>query len=474
MDAPSYDEQACNYDARAGLGIPVCRAVAGHISGLVGGGRLIERGCGTGEIGQHLVGESYTGFDRSAAMLREFRERCPGADLVVADGTVDWGSVVRGSVEFRLAVTLVTQQPQLDPEMTGRETLDLFVALYRTGAVPIPLLDSDLDKRVASYSGGMKRRLHLMIGSLAEPVLMGLDEPGAGLDEEGSALDLGSGPVRVGGDESARLASPPGLRPRCGAAMRIVAVLCLRSWRRVGRRPVTLTFSLAQPLFWMAFFGFLMQRFPLGDLPSNIRYLTFLVPGICGLTLMQGSSQSGIGLVRASQRGFLQRILATPSRRSDILAGILVAEVGRMHVQSGVIAVLGLALGARLVLAPGALLTALVATIAFAVAFSSLSCIIALRARAPEPMGTFVHLVNMPLLFTSTALVPSKQMPEWLAAISAFNPLTLVVDSLRRARVFGTAPSALNLGILEVLAVILGLVALRELHVMGLTPVESE
>jgi ABC-2 type transport system permease protein len=43
----------------------------------------------------------------------------------------------------------------------------------------------------------------------------------------------------------------------------------------------------------------------------------------------------------------------------------------------------------------------------------------------------------MPLLFTSSALVPAKQMPDWLAAISRVNPLTLAVDVSRDALLFG-------------------------------------
>ena len=48
-------------------------------------------------------------------------------------------------------------------------------------------------------------------------------------------------------------------------------------------------------------------------------------------------------------------------------------------------------------------------------------------------MAVLIHLVNLPLLFTSTALVPARQMPDWLATIAAWNPLSLVVDLLRNA-----------------------------------------
>jgi ABC-2 type transport system permease protein len=65
-------------------------------------------------------------------------------------------------------------------------------------------------------------------------------------------------------------------------------------------------------------------------------------------------------------------------------------------------------------------------------------------------------VVNMPLLFTSTALVPSRQMPEWLAALARWNPLTLAVDGWRGALLFGEAPSWTSQVLpLAVLAVVL-------------------
>ena len=56
-------------------------------------------------------------------------------------------------------------------------------------------------------------------------------------------------------------------------------------------------------------------------------------------------------------------------------------------------------------------------------------------------MGAFVHLVNMPVLFTSTALVPDRQMPDWLSRISSLNPMTITVDAWRGALLFGDTPS---------------------------------
>ena len=214
-----------------------------------------------------------------------------------------------------------------------------------------------------------------------------------------------------------------------------------RTWIKTLRRPVALTFSLAQPLMWMLFFGFLFQRYALDDLPVGIRYLDFLVPGICAMTVLFGASQSGIELIRDMQNRFLDRIISTPASKLMIMAGKISADVSRLIIQAFLVLLLGLALGAKLQFTIWPLLHMVSSLLLFGIAFCSLSCWIALKARSQENMATFVHLINMPMLFTSTALVPAKQMPVWLAEIAHFNPLSLVVNNSRAALLLGnTSP----------------------------------
>jgi len=241
--------------------------------------------------------------------------------------------------------------------------------------------------------------------------------------------------------------------------------ICRRTWLKTLRRPVTLTFSLAQPLVWMAFFGFLFERYPLESLGGGVGYLDFLAPGVCAMTVLFGASQSGIGWIRDLQTGFLPRMLNTPASAGAILGGKILADVLRLLVQATAVLLLALLLGARLDPRWGDLPAALLGLLLFAAAFSSLSCFVALKTRTQEVMATFVHLVNMPLLFTSTALVPGKQMPEWLEGVARFNPLTLAVDAWRGALLGGEALSPLGqLLPLAVLAVGLYLLALGQMR----------
>ena len=248
----------------------------------------------------------------------------------------------------------------------------------------------------------------------------------------------------------------------------IASAVFKRTWIKTLRRPVALTFSLVQPLMWMLFFGFLFHRYALDDLPAGTRYIDFLVPGICAMTVLFGASQSGIELIRDMQTRFLDRVLATPASKTMIMGGKITADTSRLIIQACLVLLLGLSLGANLQLSVWPLLHMMISLILFGIAFCSLSCWIALKARSQENMATFVHLVNMPMLFTSTALVPSKQMPEWLATVARFNPLSLVVNNSRTALLLSDTPSlklsVLPLLIIAILLFILAACTLRSIQ----------
>ena len=217
-----------------------------------------------------------------------------------------------------------------------------------------------------------------------------------------------------------------------------------RTWLKVGRRPVILLLSFVQPLIWMTFFGFLFHRFDLGKLPANVNYLDFLVPGICGMTILVGASQSGIGLIRDMQAGVLERMLCTPASHCELLMGKVSADVTRLLAQAMAVAMLGFILGARYRINLVTMLVAVICLLLFAVGYCSLSCWIALKTKRQESMASFIHLTNMPIFFTSSALVPAKKMPTWLEGVATWNPLSMALEQLRAALVYGTAPAAIS------------------------------
>jgi len=218
--------------------------------------------------------------------------------------------------------------------------------------------------------------------------------------------------------------------------LRIIGSLCLRTWKKTARRPTTLAFSFVQPVMWILFFGFLFQRYDIGVGEAGASYLDFLVAGVCAMTVLFGASQSGIGLLRDLQTGFLGRMLRSTPDPLAVIGGKVLADVLRLLAQALVIGMLGVLMGAKLTASGNGIIVTTVALFLFATTFCSVSCFVALKTGAQESMATFVHLVNMPLLFTSSALVPARHMPGWLATLSQFNPLTAAVDVTRNALLF--------------------------------------
>lgn len=92
----------------------------------------------------------------------------------------------------REKISLTGQNVAVDDILTGRENLDLVAKLRhlpdRKEVVEESLRRFDLieagDRALATYSGGMKRRLDLAMTMLGSPELVFLDEPSVGLDPE--------------------------------------------------------------------------------------------------------------------------------------------------------------------------------------------------------------------------------------------------------------------------------------------------
>ncbi len=250
------------------------------------------------------------------------------------------------------------------------------------------------------------------------------------------------------------------------SALDVGWLLARRTWLKTLRRPVVLTFSFVQPLMWMTFFGFLFARYQLEEASLGITYLDFLAPGVSVMTVLFGASQAGIGWIRDLQTGFLPRLLNTPASRHPLLLGKILADVVRLLGQATVVLGLAILLGARLSTSLTALVPAAFCLMLFAFAFACVSSIVALTARTQEAMATFVHVINMPMLFTSTALVPARQMPDWLATVAAWNPLSLTVDAWRGALLAGEASNLtgqlLPLAILCVVLYAMAAAAMRQ------------
>ncbi len=118
MSRAAFDEQACHFDRRAGLPDAAVLAIVDELDRLAGTGRIVEIGCGTGQIGAALAERhpSYVGIDLSLGMLAVFGGRSPAACLA-ANASAPW-PLRSGSARLIFASRAAHR---LDRETLGRE-----------------------------------------------------------------------------------------------------------------------------------------------------------------------------------------------------------------------------------------------------------------------------------------------------------------------------------------------------------------
>jgi len=113
-------------------------------------------------------------------------------------GSVLGHDVVAERTTVRRLIGVALQEAGLDPKQTGRELLTLQGRLYGLRGQVLPAqvaevtelvgLTDAVDRRIQTYSGGMKRRIDLASALLHRPRVLFLDEPTTGLDPLSRAL----------------------------------------------------------------------------------------------------------------------------------------------------------------------------------------------------------------------------------------------------------------------------------------------
>ena len=138
-----------------------------------------------------LLGPNGAGKTTTISMLTTLIEPTSGrAEVVGLD-------VVKQAARVRKRIGVTFQEIVLDPDLTGRQTLDFHARLYGIGKaerlakidelLQLVELDEAADRRTNTYSGGMKRRLELARGLITSPAVLFLDEPTQGLDLQNRA-----------------------------------------------------------------------------------------------------------------------------------------------------------------------------------------------------------------------------------------------------------------------------------------------
>lgn len=195
-------------------------------------------------------------------------------------GYVAGFDIVKQADEVRRRIGVALQDAAIDPLMTGYELLQLQAVLYGIPKSQVKSRSDDLlervgltgaaDRRVGTYSGGMRRRLDLALSLIHRPTVLFLDEPTTGLDPmsrlalwdevrrlnaEGTTVLLTTQYLEEADQLADRIAiidhgkivcagAPKDLKAKVGAPTLVIAVPAAQTAQAKG---VLLTFGEARP-----------------------------------------------------------------------------------------------------------------------------------------------------------------------------------------------------------------------------------
>ncbi|WP_062347586.1 ABC transporter permease [Herbidospora yilanensis] len=208
--------------------------------------------------------------------------------------------------------------------------------------------------------------------------------------------------------------------------LRDTATIFTREFAPVWRDPLSLVFTMAQPLLFLYLFGPLLEKGT--DTPGPA--WQWFVPGILIMMCLSGPLMAGYFLLLDLIGGSMERLLVTPVSRTALLVGRTLKEFVVLLAQA--VLIIGLAVPLGLDLHVPGVLTGLTLLVVFGIGLGGLSFLLAIvSAPGGELFYGVTQVVMFPLLLLSGVLLPVENGPGWLQVAAAANPVTYVVEAER-------------------------------------------
>ncbi|ORO90341.1 ABC transporter permease [Streptococcus mitis] len=171
---------------------------------------------------------------------------------------------------------------------------------------------------------------------------------------------------------------------------------------------------------------------------------------------------SGMALLKERTSGTLDRLLATPVKRSEIVYGYMLSY-GIIAIFQTAVVVLA-AIWLLDVEVVGNILNVIIVNVVLALVALAFGILLSTLAKSEFQMMQFIPLVIMPQLFFS-GIIPLSSMGEWAPTVGKFLPLTYSGDAISHIILYGHNLGDIlpNLGVLMIFLIILTI-----LNIVGL------
>jgi ABC-2 type transport system permease protein len=206
-------------------------------------------------------------------------------------------------------------------------------------------------------------------------------------------------------------------------------VMAGRNMRHVIRSPEEIVLYFSLPIMFVLVFGYVFGSGM--TVPGGGNYREFLLPGVFAMTMLYGMGATAAGIAMDAGRGVIDRFRSLPMARSALLVGRSAADLVRAVLEMITLVVCGLLVGWqwRNGLVDG--LAAMGLILLLRLALTWVGVYLGLMVPNPDTVGVIVFPLAFPLTALSNVFIAPELLPDWLAAIAAWNPLSATVAAAR-------------------------------------------
>jgi ABC-2 type transport system permease protein len=177
----------------------------------------------------------------------------------------------------------------------------------------------------------------------------------------------------------------------------------------------------------------LLMRFLFGgaiNTGTHGSYINFAMPGIFVAAAAFAAATTTVSVAADMHEGVIDRFRTLPIAKGSVITGHVIADLVRSLVGVAVTVGVGYATGFRPSAGIGGWAAAVGVILLVTFGLSWLAALIGLVGGSVEVAQQLGAIVVIPV-FLSSALVPAATMPSWLRVITANQPFTQAIDTLR-------------------------------------------
>ncbi len=219
-------------------------------------------------------------------------------------------------------------------------------------------------------------------------------------------------------------------------SFRAIYVIVLREFKRFFRQKTRVLVTIARPLIWLVIVGSGFTK--IVDMPGDMSYTQFILPGIVGMTILFSSVFSTISVVWDREFGFLREMLVAPISRLTIVVGKLLSGTALSVFQATILVILSPLLG--IFISPQQFVWMVLLITLLSLAITSMGLFIASFLKSLEGFNIIMNFIVLPMFFLSGALYPVSSLPFFLNRFTLVNPLSYGIDSFKHILLRGTGP----------------------------------